>query len=228
METKGFRIVMLISAMCIALLAPNIAQADVISVQFNGNAYGGIRTLTGIPPTNHSETVYVGPYGLYVPKGTLPQSLWMCFDATANVTSGQTWSALQTDTQGAKNLGWYSSSVISEIAWLTTQWSGNVYSLPSINEAMWEIMTPSIKDGSGFQTEVDSILMAASSHTTDFANAQFLIPVLGGSCEKGSCVPDPNRPQPFAAPVPEPGTLLLLGTGLIGAAGFSRRFFRRK
>jgi hypothetical protein len=180
-----------------------------------------------------SGSVAMGPYQIGV-AGFTPAMAMMCFNPQANGVP--TTSALATDSAGAINLFTssgvlYAAEKINMISWLASQWEGTnpTGKNADINKAMWEIWTD-YTPGSGLTVDeasanrksfyllsagnaedimqVNQLLADALGNTAGAPTANFLIPLNGN-------IYDTSK-QPFVQPVPEPGTLLLLGSGLVG------------
>jgi hypothetical protein len=181
-------------------------------------------------------SVYMGPYKIPI-SGQSMVELMMCFNAGAAALSGP---ALATDRAGAIEI-FKSEAKINMISWLASQWHSTTSGLKAdidynanINKAMWEIMadfgkyelnvtgesatagTFFLNKGDGDIDAVNNLLSQALGHVTDtIYDANFLIP--GSMATDGKTWVYDATKQPFVSqPVPEPGTLLLLGSGLVG------------
>ncbi len=171
-----------------------------------------------------NRSVYMGPYQITGTNGSPFVEYMMCFNAGAIASAGP---ALATNNAGASAV--FGAEKINMVSWLASQWQSPI-SDPNaisknadINKAIWEVLADYgtaglnitggsfyLNPGDGDIGDVTSWLTSALLHTGDTSNAaNFLIPL--NSDGKYDIAK-----QPFVQPVPEPGTLLLLGSGLVG------------
>jgi hypothetical protein len=186
----------------VALTASTAAFADTVNMQFNG------------PSGNNAGGEYTYPYEFTVDGN--PMEL-MCISLFNNISNGQTWTA---NVYSVASLwGTQDGNLYDAAAWLFQQEQANGND-PAINWAAWKLFYPGT-DLSGVAGGDNWYNLATGNTYTEgeFADVFLYQPtdfVRGG-----------DTPQEFlgTAPVPEPGTLLLMGSGILGFAGALRSKF---
>jgi hypothetical protein len=192
-------------------------------------------------------TVVLGPYSLKVPSTDVALA-WMCFDAAPTMSLNQTWPAYLTSNAATAADLWFHGDAYGEqkihmISWLAYQWDGkSAAQLGAINEAIWEISadyagttsldlgTGSFRTSSGspYSTLATGFFTDALDHKdSNYGQGLFLIPLKDVTQGVDWNNVD-HTIQPFVTAVPEPGTLLLLGSGLIGVAALASRHNPRR
>lgn len=203
-------IVLLVSALCLLVLIMSSmkAKAD---------------TLKLVSASAQSGGEYIYPYGFSI-NGAATTTGLMCVDLNRIVTFGETWNVSEQSVT--------ISTSFEEEAFIFSQLGKGTYSDSNIQWAAWSIIDSADVHARGMDTSnVTGLLAAAQNAVTTpgmltlgfYSNYVLYVPT---SDQTGWTA---GIPQEFigTSPVPEPSSLMLLGTGLMSVAGLMRHRMRR-
>jgi PEP-CTERM motif len=195
-------------------------------------------TFVGVNGINDGA-YYVSPYfGLMSSNGQNSLVTLFCDDFNNDVTWNQTWQAYVTPLSSsnlsntrygnsadvALLLGtdpyyaiYSAAQLYAQAAWLTTQFDQYLPNNPgqviALQYAIWDLFDPNAPTNAGAQAWIlQAELNYGSMNLNDFE----IVTNVGPLCLTGQV-------QEFIVPTPEPGTFVLLGSGLLGLLFLARR-----
>ena len=199
-------------SLVVALFLSAVASADSVPVTM---------TLLGTG-TNNSGGYYTYPYYFSINGGKATPL--MCDSFTNHVSIGDSWSAHVTGLLSGKGLfgNQLTDYKAAGIIFMSVM-SGKV-SATTGNWAVWNLFTPGITaDAAVLALDQSALASAKYTPASSFRGLVLYTPV-GATPGHG--------PQEYIGygpglSTPEPGTMMMLGTGLIGIAGLMRRKLSR-
>lgn len=207
-----------------ALLRPVVAGLVLLAAAASPALAQTQVTLTGTGSINHGG-VRVGAYQARLGSDpTTPSVDVFCVDYAHTVSLGQTWTANMTNLMSgdlsATRGGDASLAKYQQMAWLTTKFDGaSTADTRAIHTAIWNIMTPGtpamFAGATNWYNQAMSNYLTSGLDYSTFAVVTDVNFRNGGRQEFLTRVP--------TTVTPEPGTYLLMASGLVGVAGIVRR-----
>ena len=189
-----------------------VAHADTLTLE----------TTSGV--LNPSGTAFIFPYSFSI-NGSSTLVDMMCLNDNREVTAGESWQA--------------DPSAVTKDSPMKDQIAADIFSRigkdgvtdDDAQEAIWSLFDPADQKTAEDKKLIHEALKdVKDGNTGSFDDGQYSIYAAeDGTQSEGGIPQDFIGPTNRAAapdPVPEPSTLLLMGSGLIGIAGTVRRRFR--
>ena len=199
MKSKMF-VVAGLSATLVLLLSALPATAGTVTMQFNG-----------LPTGNNYAGEASYPYEVSVNGG--PNQWMMCIGFNEHITGGETWKATPVS---IGSLDVNADHVYYEAAFLFKQAVADGGANVNLQAADWWLLegTPALTAGG------QALVALAQSQT--YTQGEYS-DVLLYKAIPGTESLNLGTPQSFLSSTPEPGTLVMFGSGIAGLAGLLRR-----